>query len=109
MPIPYNLCMMSKQACADNCGNNQDCATLCFSKKQCGAADPRRVNVTSTTTTGSATGTSTNTAYGTSSATTTSTTDPFSNSMGVSLIALGSSYGIGVMIAGMAIGFFGML
>lgn len=111
LTIPYNLCMQSKQACANNCGNNQDCVTLCFGGKQCGAGDPRRVNVTSTTTTLSATGTSTNTAYGTSTgtSTTTPTSDPFSGGVGVSLIAFGSSYGIGAMIAGMAIGFFGML
>jgi len=114
--IPFNLCQQSKQACADNCGNNQDCVTLCFSGKECGASNPRRVNVTSTSTTASSTATSSST-KSPSDSTTTSTSeaeadeDPFGNSggMGVSLTAFGSAYGVGAMIAGMAIGFFGML
>jgi len=107
LTIPYNLCIQSKQACADNCGNNQDCATLCFSGKQCGATDPRRVNTTSTSTTVSATGTATNTPSSTSTNSPT-TNDPFSG-MGASLSAFGSAYGVGAMIAGMAFGFIGML
>ncbi|KAF8424611.1 hypothetical protein EV426DRAFT_712423 [Tirmania nivea] len=103
--IPYNLCMQSIQACADNCGNNQDCVTLCFSKKQCGASDPRRVNTTSTTTTVSATGTATNS----DSSSPTSSPNTFGENMGVALAAFGSAYGVGAMIAAMAIGFFGML
>lgn len=110
LTIPYNLCMESKQACANNCGNNQDCATSCFSGKQCGATDPRRVNVTSTTTIVSETGTATSKPSDTSSTSDAQTTDdPFGGSMGVSLTAFGSSYGVAAMIAGMAIGFFGML
>ncbi|RPB27187.1 hypothetical protein L211DRAFT_747173, partial [Terfezia boudieri ATCC MYA-4762] len=49
LTIPYNLCLQGIQACADNCGNNQDCANLCFSGKQCGASGPRRVNSTTST------------------------------------------------------------
>lgn len=106
LTIPYNLCKQSIQACADNCGNNQDCASLCFSGKKCGATNPRRVNTTSTSTTVSATSSATST----DSSTSTSTTNPFSdNGMGVSITAFGSAYGVGAMIAGMAIGFFGVL
>ncbi|KAF8456283.1 hypothetical protein BGX38DRAFT_1127569, partial [Terfezia claveryi] len=107
LTIPYNLCMQSKQACADNCGNNQDCANLCFSGKQCGASDPRRVNSTSTSTSLSATGTATNT--GSSTSTSTSKGNPFSGSGSASLTAFGSAYGVGAMIACMVVGFFGML
>ncbi|KAF8469654.1 hypothetical protein BDZ91DRAFT_642593, partial [Kalaharituber pfeilii] len=60
LTIPYNLCRASIQKCADNCGNNQECATICFSGRQCGAKDPRRVNSTSTTTTATSTATGTN-------------------------------------------------
>lgn len=105
--IPYNLCIASVQACANNCGNNQDCAKLCFSGKKCGASDPRRVNVTSTTTVASATGTATNIGYTSTNAPQT-TKDPFNN-MGSTIAAFGSRCGVGAMIAGMAIGFFGML
>jgi len=115
LTIPYNLCMQSKQECANNCGNNQDCVTLCFSGKSCGASDPRRVNATSTTTTTTSAPTGDATDKADSSKTTDSndskaTDDPFNNSgMGLSFTELGSAYGVGAMIAGMAIGFFGML
>lgn len=114
--IPYNLCMQSKQACANNCGNNQDCVTLCFETKNCGATDPRRVNVTSTSTTSSPTSDptgdksdSTKTS-GSDDTEPTESSDPFGNNgMGVSFRELGSSYGVAAMIAGMALGFFGIL
>jgi len=115
LTIPYNLCSQSKQACANNCGNNQDCVTLCFSGKSCAASDPRRVNVTSTSTTDSPTSSATGKAGSTATSgsddtETTEKGDPFGNNgMGASFSELGSAYGVGAMIAGMAIGFFGML
>jgi len=114
LTIPYNLCQQSKQACADNCGNNQACVTSCFTVKECGASSPRRVNITTTTSTATKTGGGSSSGTGgadsTTTETSTDTADPFNNAgVSLSLNTLGSAYGVGAMIAGMAIGFFGML
>ena len=115
------MCQLSIQKCRDNCGNNNDCADLCAKGKQCGAKDPRRVNITTTIDTTAPT----STAYGTGgndgesagvsggpSPTGTDDPqvvedDPFNN--GASGFGSGSAYGAGVLAAAIAIGFLGIL
>ncbi|KAI5780688.1 hypothetical protein DFH27DRAFT_529505 [Peziza echinospora] len=103
--LPYNICQWSKQECVNNCKGEATCSNLCFTGKNCGATDPRKVNVTSTaTSTASKTGTATPT--GTDGG---DEEDKFNPSMGQTLSAFGSVYGVGVMVAGIAVGFWGML
>ena len=100
--------MFSKQMCADNCKGEENCANACFTGKECGASNPTRVNTTSTrTSTHSATGSGTATGTDGNSS---PTTDPFNTgNMGARVASWGSVYGVGVMVAGMAVGFIGFL
>lgn len=107
--ITFNLCQESIQKCRNNCGNNNDCVDLCARGKQCGAQNPRRVNITSSATTFTTSPTATGSSDGSNDPSTTNisdgqqTDDPFHN------VASTSAYGAGVLAAAIAIGLFGML
>ena len=53
--IPYYQCQTANVQCANNCGGNSGCVAGCNSRP-CGAQNPTRVNVTSTSSVASATG-----------------------------------------------------
>ncbi|KAK9375817.1 uncharacterized protein V1513DRAFT_376566 [Lipomyces chichibuensis] len=47
LTIPYFICQEQVTLCADNCGSDNTCVSACRQNKQCGATNPTRVNVTS--------------------------------------------------------------
>lgn len=109
------------QQCVANCGNgNNQCQAACTQQHPCGAQDPVRVNVTSTSSTMTATGTDSAAATGSSAAgtvyngfgnagattaagSTSSTSAPKSSAQ--TAVDLGRSYGIMVIIVGLFAGF----
>lgn len=107
LTMPFFLCSKSKEMCKDNCKGEQNCANACFTGKECGAKNPKRINTTSTTTllSPTASGTASSTASGTG----THTGNPFDTSIAATIESWGSAYGVAVMIIGMAAGFVGML
>lgn len=113
LAIPFNLCQQSKQKCVDNCSGDQACASLCFTGKTCGATDPTRYNVTTTTSAGvpGATGKGGDDDEDNEDGDEDEDEDPFNvdTGMGVRLASFGSAYGIGAMVFGIVIGFAGLL
>lgn len=108
LTLPYFICTQYSQDCVANCNGDNTCSAACLDDHPCGAQNPTRINVTSTSTTGSATGTagasSTNavayTGLGGSSA---STSTPKSGAQ--MTMDFGRSYGLAVVFAGVFAGF----
>ncbi|KAK9329309.1 hypothetical protein V1520DRAFT_343755 [Lipomyces starkeyi] len=50
LTIPYFVCQEQVTLCANNCGSDNTCVSACRQNKQCGATNPTRVNVSSTST-----------------------------------------------------------
>jgi hypothetical protein len=111
LAIPFNLCQQSKQMCVNNCEGDQACSDLCFTGKTCGATDPKRYNVTTTTSAGTPGPTASDGDDDDSNGEDDEEEDPFNvdTGMGVRLASFGSAYGIGAMVFGIALGFAGML
>jgi len=114
--IPYFECVEWGQNCVASCGaNNNICAASCLQNNPCGAQNPIRVNVTSTSSTmstaaatadsasTSATGGVVYTGYGGSAATATPTPDVKNGAQTV--LDLGRSYGLSLVILGLFSGF----
>jgi hypothetical protein len=64
LTLPYFTCTEWGTQCVKRCGQNNECSRECREGNPCGALDPPKPNVTSTTTTGSATGTAAATSTG---------------------------------------------
>ncbi|KAH0562458.1 hypothetical protein GP486_002850 [Trichoglossum hirsutum] len=99
--IPYFLCTEANTDCVNNCAGNSGCQSACRTSHPCGAQDPQRVNITSTTTsvtkTGTATGTGDYAGFG---------SGPGGKKNGGSAaIDLSQSYGAGMVMAGIFAGF----
>jgi len=118
--IPYYECTEVANQCVNNCGlANNACANTCRTAHPCGAQNPTRVNVTSSTASasgGSAAATSggsdgTFGGAGSGGAATTSSSGSSGGSSGtksgasVVAINLGRTYGLSVLIAGIFAGF----
>ena len=112
--IPYQLCTMSVQECSDNCDNDSSCSEDCR-KKQCGAQNPTLHNITTTKSTPTPTGSQTGSPSGGSSSSSSSTGadgSPTANvfdNLASSLTNVGSFYGFGAIVVGMAVGFLEVL
>ncbi|PGH16367.1 hypothetical protein AJ80_05217 [Polytolypa hystricis UAMH7299] len=107
--IPYFTCSERNNRCVVNCNGDPTCQTECRTKNPCGAQSPKRVNVTSTTTTTGPTGSSTSkpsdavyTGLGDGSA---SEGDSDENAAMRTAVELGQVYGFGVVAAGFLAGF----
>lgn len=106
------MCTYEVQGCETNCNGDSNCQSACAANKPCGASDPTRVNVTSTSTTSSKkTGTATSTSGGTTvdengfAVTGTPPPSTTGNANGAArIIEVGSVYGMGLLVAGMAVG-----
>jgi len=123
--LPYYICQEWGQQCIAGCGNNNnDCQAACTQDHPCGAQDPTRVPVNSTSTSMTATSTGTDasgsaasgTVYngfgsGGSAATTTaaaasgSSTSSPAKSGAQAALAIGGTYGAIVVVAGLFAGF----
>ncbi|KAF2716709.1 hypothetical protein K431DRAFT_307551 [Polychaeton citri CBS 116435] len=53
--LPYFICTEWGTQCVANCGSNNYCANDCRANHPCGAQDPRRYNLTTTSSSGTAT------------------------------------------------------
>lgn len=117
LTIPYFTCQEWGNQCVDGCKGDAGCATSCREDNPCGAQDPERVNITSTSTS-LAPGTSQTDASTTDDGTTIFTDTPGGGSNGgssgsssgndegaASLLTLGSAYGLTVVMGGMFLGF----
>ena len=99
---------MSVQECSDNCDSDSACSEACRSKK-CGASDPTRYNITTTKSTSTPTGSQSGSGYPSSTGANASPTSNVFNSLASSLTNVGSFYGVGAIVVGMAIGFLEVL
>jgi len=109
--IPYFECTISVQNCVGNCNGDSTCQSACTANKHCGASNPKRVNITSTSTSASSGQTSATASssivIGSNGFAQTGTATPTGNSGSsgaARLIEAGSVYGMGLLIAGMALG-----
>ncbi|KAG9662278.1 hypothetical protein KCU95_g19248, partial [Aureobasidium melanogenum] len=114
--IPYYICTEWGTECISGCNGNTDCEYNCRAQHPCGAQNPTRVNVTSTSSsataskTGSSQGQSTNSAgetiysgLGGSGAAQTSTSSTKTGS--AAALQLGQAYGLFAVAAGIFGGF----
>ncbi|OAL27662.1 hypothetical protein AYO20_09735 [Fonsecaea nubica] len=123
--LPYYICTEYNTQCQQACGTDNSCAAACVQNHPCGALNPTRVNTSTITTmpsTTSAVGSAASTASdgvvytgfgGGSSATTTAASDGNSGSGSSAasrlVINIGQVYGLGVIAAGIFVGFSCML
>ncbi|MCJ1352391.1 MAG: hypothetical protein MMC33_002375 [Icmadophila ericetorum] len=118
LTIPYFECITFVTQCVNNCPQGDGaCQSACTSDNPCGAQNPTRVNLTTTSTTMSATPTGTGTlaATGTDNVytgfggqpTTTAATGGSGTPSSASQLALGlgQAYGLGAVLFGVAAGF----
>ncbi|KAI9866637.1 MAG: hypothetical protein M1813_001189 [Trichoglossum hirsutum] len=104
--IPYFICTESNNECVNNCGGNSGCQSACRTSHPCGAQDPQRVNITSTSTFAAKTGVATGTGKDDYAGFGTSTSAPGGKKNGgPAAIDLGQSYGAGLVMAGVFAGF----
>jgi len=102
--IPYFLCTESNNECVNNCAGNSGCQSACRTSRPCGAQEPQRVNITSTSTSMTQTGLATGTGNYAGFATGTSGPGGKKNG-GTAAIDLGQSYSAGIVMAGLFAGF----
>lgn len=113
--LPYYICTEWGTQCVSNCSGNTDCEYNCRANHPCGAQDPKRVNITtSSSATASKTASSTNGGAATNSAGQTvyaglggsaATTTASSKTGSAAALQLGQSYGLFVVAAGIFGGF----
>jgi len=106
--IPYYECTTNQASCVADCGAaNNDCASQCKKTFVCGATDPKKGNATaSASKTASATSTgamSTGTDSGTGFAHADGSSST-SNAARAFMLEAGYAYGLGVVVAGIAVG-----
>ncbi|KAJ5974342.1 hypothetical protein N7481_011552 [Penicillium waksmanii] len=94
--MPYYICTEANTECVNKCTTSA-CAAACRSDHPCGAQDPKRVNVTTTTTSAAATtSTATSSAVNTNEATGAATRYA---------LEMGHIYGTFILISGFIAGF----
>lgn len=99
------------QGCVAFCKGDSGCQSACRANKPCGASNPTRVNITSTPTESGPGKTSSASTSGTTvgedgfQVTGTAPSDSDNNGSGASsLLEIGSVYGMGLLVAGLAAG-----
>ncbi|OAP63664.1 hypothetical protein AYL99_02891 [Fonsecaea erecta] len=123
--LPYYICTEYNTQCQAACGNDNTCAAACVQDHPCGALNPTRVNTSTITTmpatstvVGSAASTASDgvvyTGFGGGSAATTTAASGGNSGSGSSaasrlVIDIGQIYGLGVVAAGIFVGFGFML
>jgi len=111
--LPYFICTEYGTQCVAACNGETACQSACLQDHPCGAQDPTRVNVTSTSSTMAATGTAGSAASGAvvytglgGVATAAATSTPSSKKSGAqAALDIGRSYGLGIVAAGVFAGF----
>jgi hypothetical protein len=93
--MAYYICTEANTECVNKCSTSA-CAAACRSDHPCGAQDPKRVNVTTTTSAVATTSTATSTAIKTNEATGAATRFA---------LEMGHIYGTFVLITGFIAGF----
>jgi len=104
--IPYYLCTLDQADCIKGCADDNSCSDQCRKTYVCGATSPKKINSTATGTRTSASSTPGASGTGVSDGdgfATTGTADA-DNAAGNLLLKLGSSYGVGLVAAGIAFG-----
>jgi len=107
--LPYFICTEYGNQCVTACNGNTDCQSNCRSQHPCGAQDPVRVNTStssvmpSTTGAGGASNTQVFNGLGGAAATTTSASGKKSDAQ--SVLDMGRSYGLAVVLSGIFAGF----
>jgi len=110
LTIPFHVCQEYGNQCVTACGQNNACSNNCRTQFTCGAADPTKINSTS-----SSTGTSTASSGKTSSSGFSSFGGSGSDSGSSggkstgSIVQVGQSLGLGLVVAGVMAGFAMML
>lgn len=120
--LPYYICTQYNSDCQANCGSNNECQAACVQDHPCGATNPTRVNTSTittmpaTTTTGGAAASTASdgviyTGFGGGAAATTTAGSGGSGSSAATriIVNIGQMYGLGIMAAGMFVGFTFML
>jgi hypothetical protein len=118
--IPYYECTEYANQCVKKCGlGNNACSDQCRTAAPCGAQNPTRVNLTSSTASGSGSGSEATAAStsgfdsfggsGSGAATTSSAGGSGSKSAAITALNLGQSYGLAVVMGGIFAGFALML
>jgi hypothetical protein len=111
--IPYFECTEYNIQCQANCNGDSTCQANCVQQHPCGAQDPVKANITSTTATASATGTATTsgagnvvyTGFGAGSASTATSSSKTGMSPRAMAIEIGQVYGLFMVVAGLMGGF----
>ncbi|KUJ24347.1 uncharacterized protein LY89DRAFT_679505 [Mollisia scopiformis] len=113
--LPYFICTEYGNQCVAACGGDTNCQSNCRSQHPCGAQDPTRVNVTTTSSTMTATtvpaGATSGTAgvvytgFGGGAAATTTPSSSSTKSGAQAALDLGRSYSLVVVFAGIFAGF----
>jgi hypothetical protein len=115
--IPYFICTESNNNCVTACNGASTCQAACRETRPCGAQSPTRVNESTVTVSatssdgGAAASTASDgavyTGFGGSAATTAASSD--NGNVGISaaavLLNIGQLYGLGVIAAGILVGF----
>jgi len=98
LTIPFYECQEYGNQCVKACGQDNTCSDNCRTKNLCGAQSPNPVNTTTATTSSTAAGSS-STGSGSSGTFGGSGTGSSSSSGANSMLQLGQSYGIGILLA----------
>lgn len=100
LTLSYWVCTEWVRQCQTACGDHaNNCIASCAQDHPCGATNPVRINATKTTTSSSASATSTQIFNG---------PDGVADDSGAAPMAMLPRFGMGVVVAGLAVGF-GML
>lgn len=106
--LPYYICTEWGQQCVAGCGTDNSCQSACVQNHPCGAQNPTRVNVTSSSSALTATATSSAgiiyNGFGGSAATTTASTSS-KKSGAQAAFNLGQSYSLAAILVGLFAGF----
>lgn len=113
--IPYFECTEFGNQCVNNCGQgNSACASACRTNNPCGAQDPVRVNLTTTSSTVSATAAASTagssdgaqyTGFGGAPTPSASSSGQGTSAASTLAITIGHAYGLGVLVIGLSAGF----
>lgn len=102
LTLPYHVCMRWGDQCVAACEMDNQCASSCREDHPCGAQNPPRANTTASTT---ASATSTSTSSPTETFDGLADGTQFGNKNAAGTLRFGSTYGLGVVAAGLFAGF----
>lgn len=103
--IPYYLCTLDQAECIKACADDNSCSDQCRKTYVCGATSPKKTNATATrTSSASSTPGASGTGVSSGNGFATTGTPDAGNAADNLLLKLGSSYGVGLVAAGIAIG-----